>query len=185
MAIDDKYIIVGAYGDSTNGRLSGSAYVFHLKDGIWEQCVFLKASDGDANDKFGSSVCIAETGDAIIGAFGHDAKGSQSGAAYIYSVFAMQASIQTTVPQGLIRSQVQVVDNFSSQPYHKQKHQSQGHYIQQPVETKKFPKKLPFTTHIFLNGETGSKILKVKLTVLLIWIPCISQHTFSKMANGH
>jgi hypothetical protein len=97
VAIAGDYIIVGAYGDSKNGRLAGGAYVFHLVDGIWEECVYITASEGSPSDKFGSSVSISDTGDALIGAYGHDTKGNKSGAAYIYSVFAMSSTFKSDI----------------------------------------------------------------------------------------
>lgn len=97
VAIAGNYIIVGAYGDSQNGRLAGGAYVFQLVDGIWQDCVYICASDGHPGDQFGSSVSISDTGDALIGAYGHDIKGSKSGAAYIYSVFTMASSMWTDI----------------------------------------------------------------------------------------
>ena len=66
---------------------SGSAYIFYRDQGgadNWGQVKKLTASDGAANDYFGFSVSIS--GDtAIVGAYGDDDNGVNSGSAYIFS----------------------------------------------------------------------------------------------------
>ena len=124
VAIKGNYIIAGAYGDSKNGRLSGAAYVFRLVDGIWENHVYLNASDGQANDRFGTSVCISERGDGLVGAYGHDAKGSKSGASYLYSVLAMTPKSKgpTIIPNAFVsdteqfRNKKRKTNRFDNQP---------------------------------------------------------------------
>ena len=50
----------------------------------WTQVAKLTADDGAASDKFGSSVSI--DGDTVvIGAYGDDDKGSNSGSAYVFT----------------------------------------------------------------------------------------------------
>lgn len=89
VAISGDYAIVGSRGDDDNGSNSGSAYIFEL--GV--VCIpelpscyrehKLTASDGAASDYFGCSVSI--DGDyAIVGAYGDDDCGNNSGSAYIF-----------------------------------------------------------------------------------------------------
>ncbi len=74
--------IIGAHGDG-GGLDSGSAYIFNVTTG--EQLHKLTADDTAAFDWFGRSVSIS--GDvAIIGAYGDDAGGSNSGSAYVFNV---------------------------------------------------------------------------------------------------
>ncbi len=69
--------ITGVYGDDI---YKGAVYIFKNNGSEWVQVAKLTASDGVANDLFGSSVAIS--GDtAIIGAYGDDSK---KGAAYVY-----------------------------------------------------------------------------------------------------
>jgi hypothetical protein len=83
VSISGDYAIVGAYGDDDKGSASGSAYMFRLDGTNWIQQAKLTASDGAAGDVFGYSVSIS--GDyAIVGAYGDDDKGSNSGSAYIF-----------------------------------------------------------------------------------------------------
>lgn len=82
-AISDDYIMVGAYQDNDNGSYSGSVYVYKLNNDIWTQHTKLTASDANSMDYFGYSVSM--NGDyAIIGAFGDDENGIDSGATYIF-----------------------------------------------------------------------------------------------------
>ncbi len=73
--------LVGAYNDG-----NGSAYLFERNQGgadSWGQVAKLTASDGAASDYFGISVALS--GDtALVGAYGDDDNGSNSGSAYIF-----------------------------------------------------------------------------------------------------
>jgi len=82
--IDGDYIVVGAYGEDTNGTDSGAAYVFH-RIGVngWDEGVKLEAFDGEASDNFGYSVAIS--GDYIVvGAPYEDEAGTDAGAIYVF-----------------------------------------------------------------------------------------------------
>ncbi len=78
--------ISGDYAFATSlgaNSYAGKVYVFHNDAGIWTQTAILTASDTEAYDLFGLSMNI--TGDyAIIGAYGNEDNGSQSGSAYIF-----------------------------------------------------------------------------------------------------
>jgi predicted amidohydrolase len=84
VAVDGDYAIVGAPGDDEKGSSAGSAYVFRrLAGASWNPVAKLTASDGDAYDRFGVSVAIS--GDyVVVGAYGDDANGIDSGSAYIF-----------------------------------------------------------------------------------------------------
>ena len=86
VAISDDTIVVGANGDDDKGDYSGSAYVF-TKLGGWTdmtETAKLTASDGSAEDGFGNSVAISDD-TIVVGAFGNDDKGYNSGSAYVFS----------------------------------------------------------------------------------------------------
>ena len=83
VSISGDYAIVGAYGDENKGTDSGSIYIFKRTGPTWAQTQMLTAADGAANDFFGYSVSIS--GDyAIVGAYGDDNKGADSGSIYIF-----------------------------------------------------------------------------------------------------
>ncbi len=80
---DENTAVIGAYLDDENGTYSGSAYVFQLVESGWMQVAKLLPSDGAAQDRFGLGVgCAGST--AVAGAYGHDANGAESGAAYVF-----------------------------------------------------------------------------------------------------
>ena len=71
-------------GMMTMASDSGSAYVFTRTGTTWTEQAKLTASDGAADDRFGSSVAIA--GDTIVvGAYWDDDNGSDSGSAYVFT----------------------------------------------------------------------------------------------------
>ena len=89
VSIDGDTMVIGAYKDDDKGLNSGSAYVFtrDTTGGItsgWTQVAKLTADDGAAGDYFGRSVSI--DGDTVvIGAYGDDDDGSNSGSAYVFT----------------------------------------------------------------------------------------------------
>ena len=103
VSIDGDNAIIGAYGDSANGFYSGSAYVFTRAGTIWTKEQRLLASDGAAEDFFGSSVSI-DGDNAIIGAPYDDDNGYDSGSAYVFTrsgtVWTQQAKLIASVGYG-------------------------------------------------------------------------------------
>jgi len=81
VAVGCGRIVVGAFEDDDNGSNSGSAYIFDL-DG--NQLAKITASDGAASDFFGS-VAVG-CGRIVVGAYGDDDNGSDSGSAYIFDL---------------------------------------------------------------------------------------------------
>ena len=107
VAVSGDTVVVGAHweesnatgvnGDQTNNSTSnsGAAYVFTRTGGVWSQQAYLKASNTEANDEFGSAVAV--DGDTIVvgvpredsnttGVNGDQANNSasSSGAAYVF-----------------------------------------------------------------------------------------------------
>ncbi len=77
-AVGERSTAMGVNGDqnATGASLSGAVYQFTRNGDVWSQQVYLKASNTDANDRFGSSVSLS--GDTLaVGAFweGSDATG--------------------------------------------------------------------------------------------------------------
>lgn len=65
---------------------NGAAYVFTPSGGVWTEQAKLVASDGEVLDFFGTAVAVS--GDtAVIGSYGDDDAGDQSGAAYVFTRF--------------------------------------------------------------------------------------------------
>ena len=81
VAIIGATAIVGASLDDDNGTNSGSAYLFDTTTGL--QIAKLLPDDGAAHDQFGVSVAISGA-TAIVGAWGDDDNGSNSGSAYLF-----------------------------------------------------------------------------------------------------
>jgi trimeric autotransporter adhesin len=119
-AISGDTIVIGAPGEDSNStgvgsaptesaEDSGAAYVFVRSNGSWTQQAYLKASNTEAYDGFGSTVAISG-GTIIVGAVGEDSNGiSQadnsalfSGAVYIFhrsgSNWSQQAYLKAPRP---------------------------------------------------------------------------------------
>ena len=82
VAISDTKIVIGAPGKDDKGSYTGCVYVYDL-DGSNE--IKLAASDGADYDYFGHSVAISDT-KIVIGAYGDDDKGCNSGSVYLYDL---------------------------------------------------------------------------------------------------
>jgi hypothetical protein len=87
VAIDGGTALIGAAGDNQFGADDiGSTYVFQRQwDGAWLERAKLYATDHEENDMFGSAVALRGS-TAIIGAYGDDDFGNQSGAAYVFDL---------------------------------------------------------------------------------------------------
>jgi prepilin-type N-terminal cleavage/methylation domain-containing protein len=84
VAVDAGTIVVGALRADDEVRDSGSAYVFVRTGGTWTQQAKLTAADGAAYDRFGYAVAV--DGDTVVvGAYGDDDKGTDSGSAYVFT----------------------------------------------------------------------------------------------------
>jgi hypothetical protein len=94
VAVSGDTVVVGAYGESSsatgvNGNQSnnsaqyaGAAYVFVRNGTTWTQQAYLKASNTDANDDFGSSVAVS--GDTVVVGALFENSALSSGAAYVF-----------------------------------------------------------------------------------------------------
>jgi len=77
-------IVVGSWQDDDNGANSGSVYVYMRNGTVWTEQAKLLASDGESGDQFGRSLAIAND-TIVVGAFGDQDNGRNSGSAYIFT----------------------------------------------------------------------------------------------------
>jgi hypothetical protein len=84
VALDEDTALIGAIFDDDNGADSGSAYVFTRTAGVWTEQGKLLASDGAADDYFGTSV-VLDGNTALISAANDDDNGPDSGSAYVFT----------------------------------------------------------------------------------------------------
>ena len=88
VGISGSTAIVGALGNDDNGLTSGAAYLFDISDPANPtQVAKLLAHDGAEDDLFGISVAISGAignQTAIVGAWGDDDNGADSGSAYLF-----------------------------------------------------------------------------------------------------
>ncbi|MEM9025671.1 MAG: hypothetical protein AAGB06_01925, partial [Verrucomicrobiota bacterium] len=83
VAVDANTILIGDPLDSLVDNNNGSAYVYTFSNDAWSEQQKITASDGAANDNFGTSVDIF--GDtAFVGARRSDSGALNSGSVYVY-----------------------------------------------------------------------------------------------------
>jgi len=83
VAMSGGTAVIGAYGNEDLRAGSGSAYVFVDPGKGWRQQAKLTADDGALGDQFGYSVAVSGI-TAVIGAYGDNDQGTQSGSAYVF-----------------------------------------------------------------------------------------------------
>ena len=90
--------LVGSPGDDDLGSGSGSAYVYRRQgDGSWLEVAKLTASDGAADDFFGTSVSLSQETRALVGVWlGND---------YIGSAYVLDKIVPTAVETAVESSQ--------------------------------------------------------------------------------
>lgn len=86
VAISGYLVVVGADGDDIgNNSAQGSVYIFSGNGTTWTQRQKLTASDGAADDGFGSGVAVSGS-NLIVGAYLDDNPASDKGSAYVFRV---------------------------------------------------------------------------------------------------
>ncbi|MBN1674846.1 MAG: DUF2341 domain-containing protein, partial [Kiritimatiellae bacterium] len=83
VSLDGDCALIGAYSDDDLGIYCGAAYVFEWNGTNWVQTAKLTAADGEAYDRFGTSVSL-DADRAVVGADGEAQKGANAGAAYVF-----------------------------------------------------------------------------------------------------
>lgn len=88
VAIEGDWAVAGAPGDNSLGTNAGAAYIFRRDPTTgWEEHTKLVAAGGQAEDFFGTSVAITESGLAptiVIGAPFDNTRGPDAGAVYFF-----------------------------------------------------------------------------------------------------
>lgn len=103
VAIDGDVAVVASVRDPWAGDWSGAVYVFRNMGPVWVEEAIIRASDGHADHRFGSSVAIY--GDTIVvGADGDMDAAAESGALYLYQyahggLWIPQQKIKAPVPR--------------------------------------------------------------------------------------
>ena len=97
VALEGTTALVSAGGDDDNGPSSGSAYVFDVATG--QQLRKLLPTDGAPEDRFGSAVDV-DGGLGIVGAFGDDDLGENSGSAYVFDLSTGQQLFKLLAADG-------------------------------------------------------------------------------------
>eukprot|EP01082_Thalassiosira_pseudonana_P005128 g4767.t1 g4767 contig16:284222-295160(-) len=82
------HLVVGAFGDGTNGFYSGAVYLYTLNStsNTWGDEQKIVASDGAEMDWFGESVAMSGAGHLVVGARWNSGVGVNSGSVYLYTL---------------------------------------------------------------------------------------------------
>eukprot|EP01084_Bolivina_argentea_P128244 226716_1 len=97
IAISSHFILIGASAENNN---MGSAYIFQrdiMNDSIWTETVKLIAPDRGGSDLFGTAVSISDDY-AVVGAYGDDDDGTNSGSVYIFTTNDPTTTSPTNMP---------------------------------------------------------------------------------------
>lgn len=86
VALGGNSALIGSQRDDDNGVDSGSAYLFDATTG--QPIAKLKADDGAADDRFGSSVALSDNTAFVGSDFDDNSNGTDSGSAYLFSAAA-------------------------------------------------------------------------------------------------
>ena len=84
VAVEGDVALVGAYYEDTRGTNAGSAYVFARSGSTWKQQQMLTATNAGSYDYFGYAVSMGGN-TALVGAHQEDTRGSNAGAAYVFT----------------------------------------------------------------------------------------------------
>ncbi len=86
IVLQEDLALIGDLGADIQDNSEGAAFLFRRsEDGAWAEEAKLVASDGEEFDWFGGAVALSERF-VLVGAFGDDGLGSQTGAAYAFDL---------------------------------------------------------------------------------------------------
>lgn len=126
---DGGTLAVGASGEGSNatgidGEVNGAApnsgavYIFVREDDSWSRQAYVKASNTDVDDQFGSSIALSGNGDTlVVGAWGED-----GGAVGING----DQTINTALDSGAVYAFVRIDGIWSQQAYIKPSNSERG-----------------------------------------------------------
>ena len=85
IALTDKYLAIGAWGDDTKATNAGAVYLYEKTGGKWQLTKKIYASDAAYRDKFGFSLDMNEQ-ILAVGAYSNDDKDVSSGTVYLFDL---------------------------------------------------------------------------------------------------
>lgn len=94
VSLDGDRVLIGADSDDAQGGVAGSAYIFELQGGSWNEVAKLSAFDASPISQVGFSVSL-EGDTALVGAPGDGTNGIVAGAAYLFNDLGGGTWIQT------------------------------------------------------------------------------------------
>ena len=83
ISVSENVAVIGAWKENERGVDAGAAYVFRYNGSQWVEEQKLVASDAAPGDLFGWATYVAGNV-AVVGAYGDDDAGSESGSAYVF-----------------------------------------------------------------------------------------------------
>ncbi|MEM7116476.1 MAG: FG-GAP repeat protein [Chloroflexota bacterium] len=100
LSSDDQIMVVGAPLAAVDGKAhQGKVYIYRWTGEVWEEVQKITAENGNAEDRFGEAIDIADDYTIIVGATDVDLNGDDNiGAAYIFSYNGATWSQQVRLP---------------------------------------------------------------------------------------
>jgi hypothetical protein len=114
LSADGNTLAVGAAGEDGSGNAlsgSGAAYVFVRSGSSWSEQRLIRASNAEANDRFGISLALSGDGNTlVVGANGEDGNNNTAqevGAVYVYTrsgiTWSLQDVLRVSSPTPMLR----------------------------------------------------------------------------------
>ena len=97
VAVGSGLVVFGSHLEDQDGGDSGAAYVYRRKAGSWVEDQKLAANDGAGEDWLGYDVAL-DGKQALVGAYGNNDFGRDSGSVYAYHVDELHLFITPTQP---------------------------------------------------------------------------------------
>lgn len=83
--ITGSIIVIGSLQGDSGVLDAGNAYIYQILNSTWTETAVLAASDGEANDNFGSSLALSGT-KVVVGAWKNRDNGEDSGSVYLFEL---------------------------------------------------------------------------------------------------
>ena len=104
IALNNDFLCIGAYRESTQATDSGCVYVYQLYNNHFVLVNELHAIDKKQKDFFGYNIAIDKNNILIVGSYAKNVIGGEDGKVYVFNLCKQQCSVEINCPESKLNA---------------------------------------------------------------------------------